>query len=239
MRSLLVLLTVITLVWSGTIKGRVVLKGPPPPPEKVKVTMDVVVCGKEAVLRKVETGPKGGVKDAVVWVEGAKGPVKGSEVRITIKNCKVHPRVSVGFVGGEYVFKNEDPILHTIQLKIGLAYKKWRKTRPLETGATVYNLALPKKGVEVRRPIKRFHRYQEKTGYIYVRSNAHPWMRGYIFIFDHPFADITDKKGRFKIEGVPPGRYKLKVWHEFFGIKELEVEVKGDEEVDLTVYLGP
>jgi hypothetical protein len=240
MRILLVLMVVLTAVWGGTVKGKVVVKGTPPKSEKVKVNMDVVVCGEEAVVRKVEVGKGGGLKDAVVWVEGAKGSLPSNrDVRITIKGCQVHPRVSVGFVGGQFIIRNEDPILHTVQLKIGLEYKKWKNTRPLETGATIYNLALPRKGMELRRPIKRFHRYQEKTGYIYVRSNAHPWMRGYIFIFDHPFAAVTDGEGRFTIEGVPEGRYKLKVWHEAFGIKELDLEVKGDEVVDITVDLGP
>lgn len=240
MKLILLIATVLVIAWGGTVKGRVVVEGNPPEAETVPVTTDVVVCGDRAVVKRVEVSRDGGLRDAVVWIEGAKGELPDSrDVRITIKNCRVIPRVSVGFVGGQFIIRNEDPILHTIQLKIGLEYKKWKNTRPLETGATIYNLALPKKGMELRRPIKRFHRYQEKTGYIYVRSNARPWMRGYVFIFDHPFAAKTDVEGRFTIEGVPEGKYKLKVWHEAFGIKVFDVEVKGDEVVDITLTLEP
>ncbi len=239
MKVILMLLTLTGLLLAGTVKGRVVYKGEPPQKKVIEVTTDALICGETVEVRLLERSPSGGVKNAVVWIEGAKGKLpQNRDVKISIRNCRVTPLVSVGFVGGSYIIRNEDPILHTIQLKLGLAYKKKRKTRPLETGATIYNLALPRKGMELRRPIKRYHRYQEKTGFIYVRSNAHPWIRGYIFVFDHPFADVTDGEGRFEIRGLPAGRYKLKVWQEAFGVKELEVEVKEDEVVELTVSLG-
>jgi len=226
-------------LFAGTVKGRVVYKGEPPEKKVVEVTTDALVCGEKVEINLLERSPDGGVRNAVVWIEGARGELpEDRDVRISIRKCTVEPLVSVGFVGGHYVIKNEDPILHTIQLKLGLAYKKERRTRPLETGATIYNLALPREGAEARRPIKKYHRYQEKTGFIYVRSNAHPWIRGYIFVFDHPFADITDAKGFFEIKNLPPGRYRLKVWQEAFGIKELEVEVKEDEVVELSISLG-
>ncbi len=239
MRALFALIILSGTLFAGVIKGKVVYKGKPPPVEIVEVKTDALICGEKVKINKLERSADGGVKNAVVWVEGAKGKLPSNrDVRITVKDCKVIPLVSIGFVGGNYIIKNEDPILHTVQLKIELAYKKKRKTRPLETGATIYNLALPQKGMILKRPIKKFHRYQEKTGFIYVRSNAHPWIRGYIFVFDHPYADITDSAGTFEIKNIPEGRYKLKVWQEAFGIKEFEVEVKKDEEVKLTISLG-
>lgn len=239
MRFLLLIFLTVNAVLAGTVKGRVTFDGKPPKEEVVKPRTDTVVCGEKIIMRKLELGPEGGVRNAVVWIEGGKGELpQERDVHLRIKDCRFEPHVSIGFVGGYYVIKNDDPILHTVQLKLSLAYKEWRKTRPLETGATVYNLALPEQGMVVKRPIKRYHRYQEKTGFIYVRSNAHPWMRAYIFVFDHPFATLTDEGGNFEIKGLPPGKYTLKVWQETFGIKSKTVEVKGDEVVEVNISLG-
>ncbi|MCK5504841.1 MAG: carboxypeptidase regulatory-like domain-containing protein, partial [Thermodesulfovibrionia bacterium] len=119
--------------------------------------------------------------------------------------------------------------------KLGLAYQKRVSRRPLEDGATIYNLALPKKGLQIEKPIKKWHRYTEETGFIQVRSNTHNWIRGYIFIFDHPYAAVTDEKGSFLIDNLPPGEYLLKAWHEGFGMKERKIRVKSGETAEVKI----
>jgi len=152
-----------------------------------------------------------------------------------IKDCRVVPHVNVGFVGEEYIFRNDDRILHTIQLKLGLAYQKKVSQRPLEDGASIYNIALPKTGLEVRKPIKKWHRMTADTGFIQIRSNTHNWIRGYIFIFDHPYAAVTDAEGAFEMDGLPPGEYTLKAWHEGFGLQERKINIKTGESVEIEV----
>ncbi|MBI4657782.1 MAG: hypothetical protein HY735_02840, partial [Verrucomicrobia bacterium] len=39
--------------------------------------------------------------------------------------------------------------------------------------------------------------------------DIHPWMRGWIYVFDHACFALTDEGGRFRIDSVPPGSYKL------------------------------
>jgi plastocyanin len=39
--------------------------------------------------------------------------------------------------------------------------------------------------------------------------DIHPWMRGWIYVFDHAAFGITDAQGKFTIRAVPPGRYRL------------------------------
>ncbi|KJU83691.1 lipoprotein [Candidatus Magnetobacterium bavaricum] len=204
---------------ASVIKGVVKYAKTPPRDDVISVTKDEETCGKTQ-----ESGEflitDARVKNAVVWLENVKSgkPLPKTPVDITFKKCKVDPLVSVGFVGGQYVFKNDDPLLHTIQLKLGLQYQKKLSGRPLTEGSTILNLALADKGTEIKKPIKDSHRYTKETGFITVRSNTHDWIRGYVFVFDQPYAAVTNDKGEFEFDGLPAGEYIINVWHEGLGV---------------------
>lgn len=52
-------------------------------------------------------------------------------------------------------------------------------------------------------------------GPLTISCGIHPWMRSYVWAFDHPFAAVTDDDGKFKIENVPAGiKLRVFVWHE-------------------------
>ncbi len=53
--------------------------------------------------------------------------------------------------------------------------------------------------------------------------NVHSEMAGFAVAFENPYFAITDKDGNYTIEGVPPGKYTVKTWHE--KLKELSQEV--------------
>ena len=46
---------------------------------------------------------------------------------------------------------------------------------------------------------------------VMLGCDIHPWMRGWIYIFNHPFFDVSDHRGAYRISNVPPGRYRLVV----------------------------
>jgi len=221
---------VVNVSGGATVKGTVVFSGTPPPDETIRIDRNTGYCGETQQAGKYLIN-NGRIKNVVVWIEGVRygKSIPESVVKIEISRCRVQPLVSVGFVGGIYRIINRDPILHTIQLKLELSYHKEVSKRPLPDGATVYNLALPKQDMEITRPIKWFHRYTEKTGFLRVTSNAHPWMRGFIFVFDHPYAAVTDEAGSFVISNIPSGRYTLKIWHEALGMKSLPLKLKKGE----------
>lgn len=217
----------------ATLKGTVNFEGIVPPNERYTIDRDIEHCGKEqeAGVYMVSDSK---VKNVVVWVDRViKGkPITKSTVDLKIEKCMVQPRVSVGFVGGKYVMRNEDDILHTIQLKLGVAYQKRVSGRPVKDGATIYNLALPLKGRRVEKLIKRYHSYSSDTGFVKITSNLHTWIKGYIFVFEHPYAVVTDKKGAFAIDNLLPGEYLLKAWHEGFGSREMKIRVASGEIVE-------
>ncbi len=49
---------------------------------------------------------------------------------------------------------------------------------------------------------------------IVVSCTIHPWMKGWIRVFGHPYYALTDDNGKFEIKKAPAGRYNLVVWHE-------------------------
>jgi hypothetical protein len=64
-----------------------------------------------------------------------------------------------------------------------------------------------------------------EPGLVVVRDADHPWPTAYLAVFDHPYFAVTAPNGTFRIDGVPPGRYRLKVWHERTKPAEQSVEV--------------
>ncbi|MBL8149215.1 MAG: hypothetical protein JNN15_04730 [Blastocatellia bacterium] len=62
-----------------------------------------------------------------------------------------------------------------------------------------------------------------------LRSNQYAWMRAYVGVFTHPFFDVTDKDGRFEIEGLMPGEYTIEAWHEKLGIQSIKVTVGANQ----------
>ena len=78
-------------------------------------------------------------------------------------------------------------------------------------------------------------------GIIEVRCSEHPFARAYIAVFDHPYFAVTDERGAFKIDSLPPGTYTVKVWHERLA-KPVEQRVVvapgGSGRLDLSLALG-
>ncbi len=152
---------------------------------------------------------------AIVWIAGA--PAESLPPRDTViahtKGGSFEPALSVGIVGGNFIFRNEDDTLHTTHLYLHLAGHDKDSARPLVNGATVYNIALPHTGMEVERPILAYHEYRAETGPIEVKCNVHPDESAQLLVFGHPFATVTGEGGSFTIENVPAGRYDVWVWH--------------------------
>ena len=41
---------------------------------------------------------------------------------------------------------------------------------------------------------------------------GYAWLRGYVFVDDHPYYTHTDAEGNFTLPQVPPGDYELVAW---------------------------
>jgi carboxypeptidase family protein len=62
-----------------------------------------------------------------------------------------------------------------------------------------------------------------------VKRNVHPWMRGYIAVFKHPYYAVTGKDGGFDLSNLPPGTYTIKAWHEKLGSSTQTMTIGANE----------
>ncbi|MCA9127961.1 MAG: hypothetical protein KDB22_12785 [Planctomycetales bacterium] len=71
----------------------------------------------------------------------------------------------------------------------------------------------------------------------------HSAMHAWIYVFDHPWYQVTSADGRFELQGVPPGEYRLDVAHPAGGWRyretievvagkthEVQVRIKADQD---------
>jgi plastocyanin len=68
----------------------------------------------------------------------------------------------------------------------------------------------------------------------------HGAMRAWIYVFDHPWFQLTEKDGRFRLENVPVGEYTLGVVHPAGKLRRAQlIQVKADETTSLEISLSP
>jgi hypothetical protein len=113
----------------------------------------------------------------------------------------------VGFVGGKVAAANSDPVLHTTSLAFAA------------DGKAIANVALPGAGARIERSLRR-------AGLVSVRCDTHEWMQGWLHVFEHPYATITDASGAFTLTDVPAGTHELRAWHERLGELTLRVTLE-------------
>ncbi|MBI3078633.1 MAG: carboxypeptidase regulatory-like domain-containing protein [Deltaproteobacteria bacterium] len=188
-----------------TVSGTVKLGGPVPSPHRISVNKDQAVCGKETAAEELVVESGGGVRWAVVTVEGATARSPGKAV-LDQKGCMFVPHVLVVAPGQEIDVLNSDGILHNIH------------THSSKNAA--FNMAQPK----FKKVITTKFDHPEV---VRVNCDVHGWMQGWIVVTDTPAA-VTDADGSFTIPNVPPGEYTAKVWHEGLGERTQEVTVRPD-----------
>jgi plastocyanin len=64
------------------------------------------------------------------------------------------------------------------------------------------------------------------AGLVTVRCDIHEHMRALILVLDTPHFVVTDDAGRYRLSGLPPGRYTLKAWVDSRTTREHPVDLK-------------
>lgn len=211
------------VIWSahaaptGTLTGTVRLGGPPPARPPLQVFKHPEVCGRSVPDDRLVVGAGGGLRYAVVTVDGVQGGKKPERDATLVLNnlaCRFQPHVQVAEVGQWLEIRNGDPILHNADARLG--------------DDVLFNVALPP-GRQVRKPVAR-------PGLVGITCDVrHTWMSAFVVVTDHPYHTVTDAEGAYEIRDLPPGRYTVRVWHEQLGAREQPVTVAPGETATLDV----
>lgn len=192
---------VTTVADGGRLAGVVKFVGTPPKLEPLPVNKNRDVCGDQKPSEALVLGPERGVKGSVILVEGvARGKKPSGEVIVDNSKCVFVSHVTALMAGERARVRNSDPILHN--------------THGFRGKPTVFNLALPNKDqmIDITKRLT-------KPGVVRVLCDAHPHMAAWLIIHDSPYVTVTDERGAFRIDALPPGTYKVTMWHEGFRAK--------------------
>lgn len=200
----------------GVITGIVRTKAAAPRP--LRVTTDQRVCGAELPDQSIVVDAQGGLANAVITVTGVKAPAAaGADPVIVNRKCSFVPRVQIARPGVAVKVRSEDPILHNTNLQA-------------PSGASIFNVGLPVPGPTVSRPLAA-------AGRVRIACNVHQWMRGWIVATDE-LAAVSGPDGRFRLAGLAPGSYELRVWHETLAETTAKVTVAAGRPADVSIELA-
>jgi hypothetical protein len=204
---------------TGTVTTAAPLsKGPP-----ASTGADSVVCGPSIPDGSV-VQQGSGLGGAVVWLDDIRrGRPLPLERRLELESdkCQLVPRVQAVLVGGAVnVLGHDDFRQHLHFLAAGDSGPR-----------AVVLLGRDEQVIPTERPFVA-------PGLVVVRDADHPWPTAYLAVFDHPYFAVTAPNGTFRIDNVPAGRYRLKVWHERTKLAEQIVDV-GAAGATVSVTLDP
>jgi hypothetical protein len=195
----------------GSLKGHVVYNGPEAPqPKKLAVTKDEKHCLAHGDLYDetwVVNKKNKGVRYVFLWLEDPSGnelPVHPKLKDVPEKaavmdqpTCQFVPHALAIREGQALVAKNSMDIPHNFHW-LGIANPGGNRLMPPKSQFTIKKLRADKFPV-------------------HIMCDIHPWMSGWVGVFDHPYYALTDADGKFEIKLAPAGTYKLKVWMGGYG----------------------
>ena len=149
---------------------------------------------------------------------GRKSPASRLHV-INQKDYRFIPETIAIRVGDRVKFTNADPVVHNV-FSAAAAHR--------------FDINLRKGGEN----IQRFGRAGGIEKPLRLRCVFHSTMQSWIFVFGHPFYQVTGENGRFRLDNVPPGRYRLVMTHpagELQYVKNITVTAGKTTKLDIRV----
>lgn len=245
-----------TVLDGGSVVGTVTLDGAVPKPKGYNLTTlpDQIYCGRISdgqgwrLLQPFYVGPEGAFRDVVVYLEGIeKGKSFSSFTapRIEARDCRFLPFTTVVREKQDVVVVNMDPVMHDIQ-----AYE----TSHLGP-RVLFNVPLPMNPQHPRdlkdksdaalyhkhlagEPMKHLVGMSKGRQVFAMQCGFHAYMESWGLAVENPYYALTDENGRFEIGDIPPGTYKLIIWHPYIGgarEQTITIPPKGRTAVDVHV----
>ena len=206
----------------GSVKGSVKFNGVPPEPKNEIPNSSHPDCKHKQVTADdliVDKNTKG-IKDAIIRILDVKAPPPEkpfSDVEIDQKNCRFSPHALVTPPGANLHVLNPDSISHNVHMT------------PLDAVNIPLNRMMTT--TEQRLTVKG-SKYLVEPEIIKIQCDIHPWMNGWLVVHDPRFAYVTGIDGSFEIQNVPPGKYKVSVFHSL-GEQIVDIEIQAGATTDL------
>jgi len=192
----------------GNLVGTVTFEGAPQarPPLVIAVKPeDKAVCAAQPMpdeSLEINTGNKG-IANVVIYLEKRPANIKPElakpphdPVFFDQKGCRFIPHVLYVQAGQPLLVISDDDIPHNTHTYPNRNDGINKVIKPKDRDGTPCNYK------------------KAEPAPISVACDYHPWMKAYHFPTDHPYFAVTDKDGKFKIEGLPAGKHSFNVWHE-------------------------
>ncbi|MEK7400856.1 MAG: plastocyanin/azurin family copper-binding protein [Gemmatimonadota bacterium] len=148
------------------------------------------------------------IQNVVVFLEALGAPaskapkLNPTNTTVALQSRQFSPRVRVITEGSKVEFANQDPFSHNVFSKTNGGF---------DTG--VYGRGKTK------------DQTFKEAGVYPIYCNVHPRMTAFIIALSTPLYTQAGNDGRFMLEGVPPGQYRLSVWHDRTTISTQDVTV--------------
>ncbi len=210
----------------GILSGVVTLLGPPPDPKAYNLVTfpDPEYCGRIStgsgwrLLRDFHVNEQRQVKDVVVFIEDIQAgkAFTLSIPRVEARDCQFRPFTSIVRSGHGVEVINMDPVMHDIQ-----AYE----TSKQQGARVLFNSPLPFNGLHQRGDMHAGHNHKPSESLVrqfrlskgrktfVMQCGFHAYMESWAIAVENPYYSFTSTDGKFLIDQIPPGTYRVQAWH--------------------------
>ena len=211
----------------GTLKGRVLLLGTPPPSRIFHMVFspNITYCSRVSdgngnrLLKEFRVSDQGGLQDVVVAVVGVdRGKPFDYTPEINLENCRIGPMVMPVRNRHPIAIVNKDPVVHDIQ-----AY-----TIKDPYTFAMFNKPMVPMSAASKEVVFRKQHYLFKT-----QCGVHDFMQSWGMAVGNPYFDVTGPNGEFTITDLPPGTYDVIAWHPQMAVRSQEVTIEANGEAEL------
>ncbi len=208
----------------GTIHGVVTLDSVPVAHDTTLSGDDASACGTRMRDESVVHYGRD-LEGALVWVSDVhQGQALTSDRRadLAIVRCQFVPRMLALVQGTTINLQSKDATVHHTRFYSEAEGELLSRMLTVDRWAVVPSAKIA-----------------AQPGLVRVRLSRHPYVRGFVAVFDHPYFAVTNRYGRYRITGLPAGTYHVRVWHERAdSVTEQTVTVKPGRTAELDAVLA-